>query len=88
MTQFELDTFLDYKLSFLFESPFIPVNKLFELFLVTFAEIVEQFAPKRKATRREKDFGLNVGYQEIYLNQFKQKTGYSRKCKKRFSSKK
>ena len=35
-------------------NPLIPVNKLFELFLATFAEIVDPFAPERKAIRKEK----------------------------------
>ena len=57
MTQFYLDKSLeclDNKLSSLFDTPLIPVNELFELFLATFAEIVDQFASKRKATRKEK----------------------------------
>ena len=49
---------LDYKLSPLFEASTTPVNKLFEVFLVKFAETVDQFAPKRKATRKEKKLGL------------------------------
>ena len=56
MTQFDLDKFfecLGYKLNSLFEFPIISVNKLSELFLVAFAEIVDQFASKRIATRKE-----------------------------------
>ena len=61
MTQFDLYKFLeclDNKLCSLFETPLIPVNKLFELFLATFAEIIDQFAPERKATRKEKRLRL------------------------------
>ena len=61
MTQFDLDKFLeclDNKLSSQFETHLIPVNELFELFLATFAEIVDQFAPERKATRKEKRLWL------------------------------
>ena len=61
MTQFDLDKFLeclDNKLSSLFETSLIPINELFELFLATFVEIVDQFAPERKATRKEKRLRL------------------------------
>ena len=61
MTQFHLDKFLEClnnKLSSLFETPNIPINKLFELFLTTFAETVNQFALPRKATRKEQRLGL------------------------------
>ena len=83
MTQFDWDKFLDYldnKLSSLCETPLISVNELFELFLATFAETIDQFAPKRKATRKEKR--LRLEYHEVYLHQFKQKTGYSSNCNK------
>ena len=43
----------------MFEPLLIPVNELFELFLATFAKtVLDQFAPKRKATRKEKKLGL------------------------------
>ena len=57
MTQLDQVKFLeclDWKLGPLFEASITPVNELFENFLATFAETVNQFAPKRKATRKEK----------------------------------
>ena len=61
MTQFDQVKFLeclDWKLGPLFEASTTPVNELFEVFPATFAETVNQFAPKRKATRKEKKLGL------------------------------
>ena len=57
MTQFNLDKFLKYlhlKLSTMFEANTIPVNELADCFLATFTEVVDQFAPKRNASRKER----------------------------------
>ena len=64
MTQFDQVKFLeclDWKLGPLFEASTTPVNELFEVFLATFAETVNQFAPKRKATQKRKSSGSNPG---------------------------
>ena len=55
--KFELDKYLeclDNNLSSLFETPLIPVNELFELFLATFAKTVNQFAPREKSNLKRK----------------------------------
>ena len=76
MTQFDQVKFLrrlDWKLSPLFEASTTPVNELFEVFLATFAETVNQFAPKRKATRkREKSWAQTLDitrFIKIYPNE-------------------
>ena len=77
MTQFNLDKFLEclhLRLSPMFEVNTSPVNELADCFLATFAEIVDQFAPKRRASRKDKKLDLNPGYREAFLNQFKPKT--------------
>ena len=57
MTQFNLDKFLDclhLRLSPMFEVNTIPVNELADTFLATFTEVVDQFTPKRNASRKER----------------------------------
>ena len=57
MTQFNLEKFLEcllVRLSPMFEVNTIPVNELADSFLATFSEIVDQFAPKRNASRKER----------------------------------
>ena len=56
MTQFNLDKFLEclhLRLSPMFEVNTIPVNELADSFSATFTEVVDQFAPKRNASRKE-----------------------------------
>ena len=55
--QFNLDKFLEclhLRLSPMFEVNTIPVNELADSFLETFIEVVDQFAPKRNASRKER----------------------------------
>ena len=57
MTQFNLEKFLEcllVRLSPMFEVNTIPVNELADSFLATFSEIVDQFAPERNASRKER----------------------------------
>ena len=57
MTQFNLDEFLKclhLRLSPMFEVNTMPVNELADSFLATFTEVVDQFAPKRNASRKER----------------------------------
>ena len=56
-TQFNLDKFLEslhLRLSPMFEVNTIPVNELADSFLAKFTEVVDQFAPKRNASRKER----------------------------------
>ena len=57
VTQFNLDKFLEclhLRLSLMFEVNTIPVNELADSCLATFTEVVDQFAPKRNASRKER----------------------------------
>ena len=57
MTQFNLDKFLEclhLRLNPMFEVNTIPVNELADSFLATFTEVVDQFAPKKNASRKER----------------------------------
>ena len=61
MTQFILDDFLlalNYELYCLFEDKSKDVNELYERFVEAFTNLVDQFAPLRTATRKEKKLGL------------------------------
>ena len=61
MTQFILDDFLlalNYELYSLFEDKSKNVNELYEGFVEAFTNLVDQFAPLRTATRKEKKLGL------------------------------
>ena len=56
-TQFNLDKFLEclhLRLSPMFEVNTIPVNELTDSFIATFTEVIDQFAPKRNASRKER----------------------------------
>ena len=61
MTQFILDDFLlalNYELYSLFKDKSKNVNELYEGFVEAFTNLVDQFAPLRTATRKEKKLGL------------------------------
>ena len=61
MNQFILDDFLlalNYELYSLFEDKSNNVNKLYEGFVEAYTNLVDQFAPLRTATRKEKKLGL------------------------------
>ena len=61
MTKFILDDFLlalNYELQCLFEDRSKNVNELYEGFVEAFTNLVDQFAPMRAATRKEKKLGL------------------------------
>ena len=61
MTKFILDHFLlalNYELYCLLEDKSKNVNELYEGFREAFTNIVDQFAPLRTATRKEKRLGL------------------------------
>ena len=61
MTQFILDNFLlalNYELYSLFEDKSKNVNELYEGFEEAFTNLVDQFAPLRTATRKEKKLGF------------------------------
>ena len=57
MSKFNLDEFcnhLNFKLAPLFDENSCSVNELFNRLISIFVEVVDQFAPKRKASRKEK----------------------------------
>ena len=57
MSNFVLDNFLDElheKLTHLFNTSYITVNELYDSFVAIFAEVVDKFAPMKKASRKEK----------------------------------
>ena len=61
MPNFKMEEFLDYlkyKHSNHFENNCYLANKLFHNFVSIFAKVVDLFAPKRKATRKEKKLKL------------------------------
>ena len=61
MSNFKTEEFLDYlhiKLGNLFENNCYSANKLFDNFISMFTEMVDLFAPKRNATRKEKKLKL------------------------------
>ena len=61
MTKFSLDDFLlglNYELYCLFEEKSKNVNELYEGFVEAFTNVVDQVAPLRAATRKEKKLGL------------------------------
>ena len=61
MSNFKMKEFLDYlpiKLSNVFEINCYSANKLFDNFISIFTEVVNLFAPKRNATRKEKKLKL------------------------------
>ena len=61
MSNFKTEEFLDclyIKLGNLFESNCYSANKLFDNFISIFTEVVDLFAPKRNATRKEKKLKL------------------------------
>ena len=61
MLNFKTEEFLDYlhiKLGNLFENNCYSANKLFDNFISIFAEVVDLFAPKKNATRKEKKLEL------------------------------
>ena len=85
MTQFDQVKFLeclDWKLGPLFEATTTPVNELFEVFLATFAETVNQFALKRKATRKEKKLGLKPWVSRGFLKSIPTKNKLFRQLQK------
>ena len=85
MTQFDQVKFLeclDWKLGPLFEASTTPVNELFEVFLATFAKTVNQFAPKRKATRKEKKLGLKPWISRGLLKSIQMKNKLFRQLQK------
>ena len=52
----------------MFEVNTIPVNELADSFSATFTEIVDQFAPIRNSSRKEKKLDLNPESREAFLN--------------------
>ena len=57
MSNFVLDNFLDKlleKLTHLLNTSYVTVNELYDSFVAIFAEVVDKFAPMRKASRKEK----------------------------------
>ena len=61
ISKFKTEEFLDYlhiKLDNLFENNCYSANKLFDNFVSIFTEVVDLFAPKRNATRKEKKLKL------------------------------
>ena len=61
MSSFKTDKILDYlhnKLGNLFENNCYSANKLFDIFISIFTEVVDLFAPERNAIRKEKKFRL------------------------------
>ena len=61
MSNFVLDNFLDElheKLTHLFNTSYVTVNELYNSFVAIFAEVVDKFAPMRKASRKEKKLKL------------------------------
>ena len=61
MSNFVLDNFLDElheKLTHLFNTSYVAVNELYDSFVAIFAEVVDKFAPMRKASRKEKKLKL------------------------------
>ena len=74
MSNFRTEEFLDYrhiKLGNLFENNWYSANKLFDNFISIFTEVVDLFAPKRNATRKEKSSSSNPGLLLPCLNLFK-----------------
>ena len=53
-----------------------PVNELADSFLATFSEIVDQFAPKRNASRKERKIRSKPWISRGLLSQFKPKTDF------------
>jgi len=57
MSNFNIEDFLEYlnfKLYSLYNHNRLNANELFNYFIETFSEVVDEFAPLRKATRKEK----------------------------------
>jgi len=55
MSNFKIEDFLDFKLYSLYNHNHLNANKLFICYVETFSEVVDEFAPLRKATRKEKN---------------------------------
>ena len=63
---------LENKLSSLFVNNTFSVNKLFDKFVAIIADLVNDFAPIRKSTRKEKNSNKTMDYKqfvEVYTNQ-------------------
>ena len=64
MSKFNVDKFCNYfnfKLAPLFDENSCSVNEFFNRLISIFGEVVDQFAPKRKASRKAKNSGCNLG---------------------------
>ena len=67
VSNFFLDDFLaelSGQLTIIFDNNDKAVNKLFNCFVEIFTEIINKFAPMKKATRREKSLISNPGLQK------------------------
>ena len=63
MSNFKKEEFLDYlhiKLGNLFKNNCFSANKLFDNFISIYTEVVDLYAPKRNATRKEKKLKLEL----------------------------
>ena len=77
MSNFKTEEFFDYlhiRLGNLFENNCYSANKLFDNFISIFTEVVDLYAPKINATRKEKSSSSNPGLHLPCLNLFKPKT--------------
>ena len=83
MTQFNLDKFVEclhLRLNSMFEVITIYVNELADSFLATFTEIVDQFALKRNASRKERKIRSKPRISRSLLKSIQTTTQKSRQC--------